>query len=268
MQSNLKGKVVFITGGGRGLGEIMAKALAREGMAIGLTARSEHQLKRVSDELKALGARVAIAVADVTNQTQVDAAIAHVESELGAIDCLINNAGVDDPFGPVGVIDAAQWWQTQAVHVMGPMHTMTNLVPKMKARGEGRIINVCSMAGTIVQPNMSAYAVAKSTEICLSKHVAAECEGSGVSIFAIEPGTILTGMADSTLSNPDALKWVPFGIEYLKSITPEASEASKVRLQEMVVELLSGQFDALSGQYLEPNDDFANKVQLAVEAAQ
>jgi NAD(P)-dependent dehydrogenase (short-subunit alcohol dehydrogenase family) len=268
MQSKLNGKVVFITGGGRGLGEIMAKGLAREGMAIGLTARSEDQLMRVRDELKALGARVSIAVADVTNKDQLDAAIAHVEAELGAIDCLINNAGVDDPFGPVGVIDPDKWWQTQAVHVMGPMYTMTNLVPKMKAQGTGRIINVCSMAGTIVQANMSAYAVAKSTEICLSKHVAAECEGTGVSVFAIEPGTILTGMADSTLSNPDALKWVPFGIAYLKSITPEASEASKQRLQEMVVQLLSGDCDALSGQYLEPTDDFVEKIQQAATAAQ
>lgn len=268
MQSALTGKVVFITGGGRGLGEIMAKALAREGMAIGLTARSQGQLERVQNELKGLGARVSIAVADVTDKAQIDAAIAHVESELGSIDCLINNAGVDDPFGPVGVIDPDQWWQTQAVHVMGPMYTMSNLVPKMKAQGEGRIINVCSMAGTIVQPNMSAYAVAKNTEICLSKHVAAECEGSGVSVFAIEPGTILTGMADSTLSNPDAIKWVPFGIEYLKSITPEASEASKLRLQAMIVELLCGQCDALSGEYLEPGDDFAAKVQQMASAAQ
>lgn len=260
MQNSIKGKVALITGGGRGLGEIMAKGLAAQGVNIGITARSMEQLQRVAAELREMGVKVAMAAADVTDKAQINAAIASVEAELGSIDFLINNAGVDDPFGPVGVIEPDKWWQTQAVHVLGPMYTMTNLVPKMQQQGGGRIINICSLAGTVVQANMSAYAVAKNTEICLSKHVAAECEGTGVSVFAIEPGTILTGMADSTLSNPDALKWVPFGIAYLKSITPEASEASKVRLQSMVVELLSGQYDALSGQYLEPTDDFDDKL--------
>ncbi len=256
MTADLKGRVALVTGAGRGLGEIMAQVLASQGAAVALTARSQAQIERVASDIVSLGGRAFAVSADVTVRAQVEQAVRESEAALGPIDILINNAGKDEPFGPVGYIDPDEWWSAQAVHVLGPMYMMTAVVPGMAERGRGHVINVCSMAGTVVQPNMSAYAVGKCTEIRLAQHVAAERAAQGVAVFAIEPGTILTGMADNTLNSEEAQRWVPDGIAYLKSITPEQSEASRMRLEEMVLQLVSGRYDALSGRYLEPTDNF------------
>ena len=100
----------------------------------------------------------------------------------------------------------------------------------------------------------------------MTEHVDAEWRGQGVHAFAIEPGTILTSMADNTINSAEAQKWVPFGIEFLKSITPEMSAASTRRLIEMVQQLTSGRYDALGGRYLEPGDDFEALLDAAVNA--
>lgn len=249
-------KVALITGGGRGLGEIMAKGLAANGVSVALVSRSLPQLEAVAADIKAQGGNAIALTADVTSKQQIADAIAAAESQLGSIDLLINNAGVDEPFGPIGVIDADQWWHTQSVHVLGPLYTMTALLPAMAERGRGHIINICSLAGRQVVANMSAYAVAKNTEIRLTEHVAAEWADRGIAAFAIEPGTILTSMSQHTLNSPDAQRWIPGGIAFLKSITTEQSDASAIRLVEMVLQLASGDYDGLSGRYLEPGDDF------------
>lgn len=256
MNQSAESRIALITGGGRGLGEIMAKGLARAGFAVAVVSRSKNELDRVASEIESGGGRALSVACDVTNRSQVEEAVAAVESQLGPLDVLINNAGVDGPFGPVGVVDPDDWWAAQAVHALGPMYFMSRIVPGMAERGRGHIVSICSMAGVAPVPNMSAYAVGKCTEIRLTQQVAAEWGDKGVKAFAIEPGTILTSMADNTLKSEDAQRWVPEGIAYLNSITKEQSDASAKRLVEMVTALVSGDFDGLSGRYLEPGDDF------------
>lgn len=251
-----RARTALITGAGRGLGAIMAQAFAAAGTRVALVARSRDQLEQLAAGIIDQGGMASVHVADVTNRAQVDAAVTAAEDALGPLDILINNAGVDEPFGPIGVIDPDAWWQAQAVHVLGPMYFMSRVVPGMAARGGGTVISICSLAGNVVVPNMSAYAVGKCTEIRLTQHVAEEWGSKGVAAFAIEPGTILTSMAEHTLASADAQQWIPGGIAYLKSISKEQSEASKVRLVEMVTALASGRYGGLSGRYLEPGDDF------------
>lgn len=252
----LQGRVALVTGAGRGLGEIIARALAAAGAAVALVARTQDQIARVARDIDAAGGRAFAVGADVTDRDQVAAAVSASEASLGPIDILINNAGRDEPFGPVGVVDPDDWWQAHAVHVLGPMYCMSALIPGMSRRGRGHIVNVCSLAGTVVQPNMSAYAVGKCAEIRLTEHVGAEWASQGIRAFAIEPGTILTGMAENTLASTAAREWIPDGIAYLESITPASSEAASVRLVDMVLRLVGGDCDGLTGRYLEPGDDF------------
>lgn len=256
MSEELKGQVVLITGGGRGLGKIMALGLAARGAAIALIARSKAQIDAVAGEITQAGGRAFATVADVTDRAQVDAAVEATEQALGRIDVLIDNAGIDEPFGPIGIVDPDAWWRTHSVHVKGSLYFMSAVLPGMRARKAGRIINITSLAGNFVIRNMSAYAVAKSTLTRLTQHVAEESKEDGIAAFAIEPGTIFTTMAENTLNSPDAQKWIPEGLAFLSSITPEQSEASKVRLLEMVGQLASGRYNGLSGRYLEPGDDF------------
>lgn len=256
MARQFEGRVALVTGGGRGIGRILALGLADEGAAVAVISRTRADLDRVVAEIEARGGRASAAVADVVDGAAVKAAVMESERVLGPVDILVSNAGVDAPFGPIGHVDPDDWWATEAVHVKGAVNAMTAVLPGMRARGRGHIVCIASLAGTVVVPNMSAYAVAKATLIRLVEHVAAEQAGSGVAAFSMEPGTIHTSMMEHTIHSPEAQKWIPQGLEFIQSITHEQSEASKRRVVEMVCQLASGAYDRLSGRYLDPGDDF------------
>jgi NAD(P)-dependent dehydrogenase (short-subunit alcohol dehydrogenase family) len=257
MTQELAGKVALITGAGRGIGRGLALALGEAGVAVLLVARTRTQVEEVAGQIEAAGGKACAVVADVTNRGEVFAAVETSERSLGPVDILINNAGVEDPFGPIGIVDPEHWWQSHAVHVRGPLLFMSAVLPGMRVRKSGCIINVVSLAAFIVEANMSAYCVAKSAETRLTEHVAKECLEEGIVAFAIEPGTIMTSMGERTLASPEAQQWIPGGLAYLKSVmTEENSAASMRRCTEMVMALASGRYDGLSGRYLEPKDDF------------
>jgi NAD(P)-dependent dehydrogenase (short-subunit alcohol dehydrogenase family) len=121
----------------------------------------------------------------------------------------------------------------------------------------GRIINVASLGGTRVEPNLSAYCVGKATEIRLTEQVAAEVKQYGISAFAIEPGTVYTDMAEATISDPSAQRYVPGMIEFLKQIKANHDPAlGFARCARMCLDLASGRYDSLTGRYLTPEDNF------------
>lgn len=261
MAGVLAGEVAIVTGAGRGFGRELALRLAREGAAVGLVARGRADLDKVADEIKAAGGKAVAATADVTDRDQVEAAVRAVEAALGPISCLVNGAGLDTPFGPIGHVDPDEWWRTHAIHVRGPLLFMSAVLPGMRERGKGHIVNIASLGGRVVEPNMSAYAVGKATEIRLTEHVGAENRGKGIGVFSIEPGTAITSMGESTLKNPEARRWIPGGIAFLTRVQeeqrdPAVREAVFRRCGDMVVGLLSGRYDSLTGRYFEPQEDF------------
>ncbi len=261
MAGELAGEVAIVTGAGRGFGKEIAKRLAREGAAVTLVARNRAELDETAGEIAAAGGKAFAATADVTDRDGVERVVAAAEAHFGPATLLVNNAGLDRPFGPIGMIDPDEWWATHAIHVRGPLLFMSAVLPAMRARRKGHIVNIASLGGKEVTANMSAYCVGKATEIRLTEHVAAETRGDGVGVFAIEPGTAITSMGASTLANPEAQKWIPGGIAFLTAVQeaqrdPAVREAVFQRCGDMVVSLLSGRYDALSGSYLEPQDDF------------
>ena len=261
MPGVLQGEVAIVTGAGRGFGRLLALRIAREGSAVGLVSRTRGELDAVAAEIVAAGGKAVVATTDVIDREGVDAVLRTVEEALGPVSLLVNNAGLDTPFGPIGHVDPDEWWSTVSVHVRGPLLFMSAVLPGMRERGRGHIVNIASLGGQRVEPNMSAYAVGKAAEIRLTEHVGAENEGQGIGVFAIEPGTLITGMGETTLANPEAQRWIPRGIEFLKAVQaaqrdPAVREAVAQRCGDMVVGLLSGRYDALTGRYLEPGDDF------------
>ena len=226
-----------------------------------MVSRNRAELDMVVAEIEAASGRGFATTADVTDRTGVEAAVKAAEAALGPVSLLVNNAGRDVPFGPIGHVDPDDWWATHAIHVRGPLLFMSAVLPGMRQRGKGHIVNIASLGGQVVEPNMSAYAVGKATEIRLTQHVAAECKGQGIAVFAIEPGTVITSMGEATLTNPEARRWIPGGIAFLTSVQeaqrdPAVREAVFRRCGDMVAGLLSGRYDVLSGRYLEPGDDF------------
>ncbi len=251
MRVPLAEQSALITGGGRGIGRALALKLAAEGAQVTLTARTRQQIEAVAEEIASRGGKALAVVADVTNPTEVARAVAAAAQRFGPVTVLVNNAGVPDPYGPIGDIDPMQWWATQKVHVLGSLLFMRNVIPAMRERRLGRIISIVSRAGIRPVPNMSAYAIAKCTSIRLTETVDAEERANGIRAFALQPGTIITDMAHSTMGSEEAQRYIPDGVAMLKGRPPGESAADLERCCNVVAALAAGTYDALSGQYLD-----------------
>ena len=254
---NLAGQKAIVTGGGRGFGRAIAHGLAAAGAAVTVTARSKNQIDAVAAEIEAAGGRALAVAGDVTNRTDAARVVEAAEKKFGPTTVLVNNAGVTGPFGPVWVNDPDEWWDAQAVIVRGTLLFMRAVMPGMVARRKGTVINVAALGGQWFAPKLTAYAVAKSSQIRLSEHAAAEAKEFGVSVFSIEPGTVYTDMTEHTIASPEAQRWVPQMVEYLKNVIKAKDPAPGLaRCAEMCVQLASGRYAALSGRFLLPSDDF------------
>jgi NAD(P)-dependent dehydrogenase (short-subunit alcohol dehydrogenase family) len=258
MKIDLSGQSAIVTGAGRGIGRAIAKRLAAEGAAVTLVARSQNELDAVAAEIVSAGGRAQTAQCDVTKGLDVRRAV-ETASRLGPVSILVNNAGVPGPFGPIGALDPEEWWRAQEVHLKAPLLFLSAVLPTMRERKLGRIVNVASRGGREVSAHLSAYCVGKASLIRFTEHIAAEGKPFGVVAFSIEPGTVITDMAEATMASPDAQRWLPEMIGILESIKRDQKdpEAIFARAAEMVAELVSGEYDVLSGRYLDPADDFA-----------
>jgi len=254
----LAGQIAIVTGAGRGFGRAIAKGLAAEGARVALVARSRGDLEGVAQEIVSTSGEAIVTPADVTDRAQVERAVKDAQTALGPVSLLISCAGVGAPYGPIGIVDPDEWWNAQAVHLRGPLLLASALLPGMRERRAERIVIISAIAGNRVTPNLSAYGMGKNAQIRLVQHIAAEQKEFGISAFAIEPGTAITDLAESTIASPDAQRWLPGMVAALAKMRDEKRDAAPVfaRCVEMCVSLASGKYDALSGRYLEPWDDF------------
>ncbi|HEX5386571.1 MAG TPA: SDR family oxidoreductase [Gemmatimonadales bacterium] len=248
---DLTGQVAVVTGGGRGLGRAFATALAAAGAAVAVAARSAAELEATVSDIERAGGRALAHATDVTDASAVAALMDRVEASFGPITLLVNNAGAPSPLGPLAENEADAWWRCVEVNLRGPMLCMREVLPRMIARRRGRIVNIASGAGTRGLPYFSAYATSKAALIRLTEIAAVENAPHGVAVFAIEPGTVRTAMAEHVLESPDGRRWMPWFREIFESgrdVTPE-------RAAELVVFLASGQGDALAGRLVSRADD-------------
>lgn len=251
MSAALDGGTALVTGGGRGLGRAIAQHLARAGARVALMARTRRQLEEAAAAIAAEGGRALPIVADVTDRRAVEAGVAEIESELGPISILVNNAGLARPYGPLGHVDPDDWWRSHEIHVRGTLLLMSAVLPGMRARGVGRIVNIASKGGIMIAPNLSSYCVAKATVIRLTEHVDAEAKADGVRVFVVQPGTIVTDMARDSLADPEARRWAPFLVDELERMIEQDPAPELARLGAQIVELAAGRHDARAGSYLD-----------------
>jgi NAD(P)-dependent dehydrogenase (short-subunit alcohol dehydrogenase family) len=189
---DLSGKVVLITGGSRGLGLVMAREFAREGARLAICARDEGELERARADLKKLGAQVIAMPCDVTERAQVNEMISVVSDHYGRVDVLVNNAGVIQ-VGPVEVMTLEDYEEAMRVHFWAPLYTTLAVLPEMRRRRQGRIVNISSIGGKISVPHLVPYSASKFALVGLSEGLRAELQKDGIVVTTVCPGLMRTG---------------------------------------------------------------------------
>jgi NAD(P)-dependent dehydrogenase (short-subunit alcohol dehydrogenase family) len=258
---DLTRQVAVITGGSRGLGRAFAQALAAAGARVAITARSAQELQATAAEIALTPGQVLALVADVTAPDAAQQVVATAEQQLGPITLLINNAGLFRAFGPIGSVDPAAWWQEIEVNLRGPFLYTHAVLPGMRARRTGRIINVASGAGLGSIPLASAYNVSKTALIRLSETLAQETADAGIQVFAIHPGTVRTPMNAFVHDSPEVGEQAPPIQQWFRELYSEGRDTPIERAVALVMRLAAGDADILSGCYLSVDDDIDALVQ-------
>jgi 3-oxoacyl-[acyl-carrier protein] reductase len=194
---SLKGKIALVTGAGKGIGRAVAIALANEGVNVGLIARTEQDLRAAEKEIKALSVKAAIAIADVSDIEAVNKAVNKIQSELGDIDILINNAGTGT-FGKFLELEPSDWENQVKVNLFGVYYVTRAVLPSMIERKTGDIINVSSTAGLKGSAVTSAYSASKFGVMGLSESLMQEVRKHNIRVTALAPSTVVTDLAKSS----------------------------------------------------------------------
>jgi NAD(P)-dependent dehydrogenase (short-subunit alcohol dehydrogenase family) len=188
----LEDQVVLITGGSRGLGLEMARVFAREGARLAICARDPLELERARQELEERGAEVLALVCDVSREEAVQRMVADVEAHYGRIDVLVNNAGIIQ-VGPLACMSPRDFEEIMGVIFYGALYTTFAVLPGMRRRGSGRLVNIVSIGGRVAVPHMIPYDAAKFALRGFSEGLRTELAASGITVTTIMPGLMRTG---------------------------------------------------------------------------
>ena len=189
----LNGKIVLITGAARGMGKLEALAFARDGAKVVVTDIDEVGLLETATELRSIGYEVRSYVFDVSDRAACFDLAEKVNSEVGTIDVLVNNAGVvvcDEVLN----LNENDLRRMMEVNYFGMVWMMQAFVPRMVARGSGNVVNMCSSAGKMGVPRLGGYCATKFAAIGVTDTIRPELKGSGVKFTIVNPGYVNTGM--------------------------------------------------------------------------
>jgi short-subunit dehydrogenase len=185
----LKGRTALVTGASGGLGTHIAKRLAREGMDVAVSGRREPELERVAEQLRRLGVRAAAAPADLADLSTIDPLVEGVEAELGPIDLLVNNAGVENTAAFTSY-SRAELTSMVDINLTAPLLLAHRLAPGMLERGRGHVVFIASVAGKVGPAFSEPYAATKAGLVGLTQSLRAEYLDSPVGFSVICPGFI------------------------------------------------------------------------------
>jgi short-subunit dehydrogenase len=206
MARSLVGQVALITGASSGIGWELARQLAVAGCKVGLVARREAPLRELQTVIASKGGKAAIAIADVGQREQVEAALQTIREQLGPIDLVIANAGVGKPtlLDPVNIADVEDMIR---INLMGTIYTLSAALPEMLARKTGHLVAISSLAGYRALPGESAYCASKAAVNAYLDGLRIHLRGTGVQVTTVCPGFVKTPMtAMNTFHMPGLLE--------------------------------------------------------------
>ncbi len=251
----LQDKVALVTGAGRGIGQAIAVAFAREGARVTLAARNEAELRETGSMVEAAGSVPLIVPTDVTNHAQVERLVDATVAQYSRLDILVNNAGISGPIGPLETNDVAAWIDTVTVNLTGIFLCCRAAIPVMLRQEAGKIINLSGAGATNAWSNMSAYCSSKAAVVRLTEVLALELEDKGITVNALGPGSVHTSMWDK-MTEEAAQAGATLIHETGLRVT-SGGGASIDECAELAVWLASAESGALSGRLISAaTDDF------------
>ena len=205
--ANMAGKTVIVTGGGGGIGGATCHLFATAGAKVAVFDMNLSAASKIVGQIETAGGVAVAFECDITNRAAVDAAVAAVETTLGPVDALVNNAGWD-LFKPFVKSAPAEWEKLIAINLTGALHMHHAILPGMADRKAGRIVNVASDAARVGSSGEAVYAACKGGLVALSKTLAREHARHGITVNVICPGptdtALLSGVAEGA-ANPEKL---------------------------------------------------------------
>lgn len=246
---DVKGKIVLVTGGSRGIGRSIARSFATHGSQVVLTGRTQATLESVAEEIHRLGGKALPLTCDVTHKEQVEALKDKVTSQLGPVQVLINNAGIAPAAGFLEMADNL-WEEVLRVNLTGTYYCSKVFLPEMIASRWGRIINIASIVAKVAFSHTSAYTTSKHAVLGLTRALALEMARSGVTVNAICPGYVET---DLTLNNAKLMaektgKGVEEALQLMKGSSPQQRLIAPAEVAELALMLASKSADGITGQ--------------------
>ena len=246
---DLTGRLAVVTGGGTGLGLAIARGLALAGARVVINGRNRERLDAAAADLVAAGHAGSVCAFDVTDEAAVNAGMADVERTLGPVDILVINAAINirKPFDQYTL---AEWRTLQDANFDGPFLVARTVVPGMKARRRGKIINICSLASDIGRPNIVAYAASKGGLRMMTRALAVELAPHNVQVNGISPGFFKTEMNAALIGNAEFSAWV-------EKRTPAARWGDPPEIAGAAVFLASPAADYVTGHLLYVDGGFS-----------
>lgn len=245
---SLEGKVALVTGGAYGIGFAITQALAEAGARVAFNCRSEQNLAKALADYKEKGIDAKGYIADVTDEKQVQQLVANVERDLGTIDILVNNAGIIKRI-PMLEMSVDDFRQVVDTDLNAPFIVAKAVIPGMKKKGHGKIINICSMMSELGRETVSAYAAAKGGLKMLTRNICSEFGGCNIQCNGIGPGYIATPQtAPLRELQPNGSRH-PFD-QFILSKTPAGRWGTPEDLMGPAVFLASNASDFVNGHIL------------------
>jgi NAD(P)-dependent dehydrogenase (short-subunit alcohol dehydrogenase family) len=246
---DLRGKTVLVTGGGRGIGRAIALAFAAQGSHLVITGRSQAALDSVAREIHCDDVTILPLSCDVTQKREIEDLKKRIASELGAVEVLVNNAGIAPAVSFLEMEDTL-WEEVMRVNLTGTYYCCKVFLPEMIAAKWGRIVNIASTVAKTSYPNISAYASSKHAVLGLTRSLAVEMAKFGVTVNAVCPGYVDTGLTQTNALLLAEKRGKPLedALKMLKSASPQNRLIDPDEVAYLAVMLASEAARGINGQ--------------------